>query len=301
MNLRFLRYFVTLAREGHHGRAAALCNVTQPTLSGAIKHLEAELGVPLVERGSQRFRRLTVEGEAVLGWAQRMLADQDAMEQHLAEMQHGLTGRLRLGVVPAAIAVTPLLVTPFCGRHPRVTVEVASMTSAEIQRGLDAFELEAGLTYLDNEPLRQVRSVPLYQERYALLTGQCDLFADRAQISWSEAAKAPLCLLSASMQNRRIIDGLIERAGAPPARPRLEATSMLALCAHVRQGPWASIVPSSVVMALGAGLRAIPLDGPDHAYTVGVVASDRDPPSPLTRVFLADAAATDLGPMLRPG
>ena len=220
------------------------------------------------------------------------------MEQSLAEMQQGLTGRLRLGVVPTAIAVTPLLVTPFCERHARVTVEVESMTSAEIQRGLDSFELDAGLTYLDNEALRHVRSVPLYQERYVLLTAEPELFPGRKQISWAEAALAPLCLLSASMQNRRILDRLIEQAGAPPARPRLEATSMLALCAHVRLGHWASIVPSSVTMALGGGLRAIPLESPAQPYTVGVVASDRDPPSPLTRAFLAEAAAADLEPIL---
>jgi len=188
------------------------------------------------------------------------------------------------------------LVTPFCERHTRVTVEVQSKTSAEIQRGLDAFELDAGLAYLDNEALRNVRAVPLYRERYVLLTAQPDLFAGRDHLSWQEAAQVPLCLLSASMQNRRIIDGLIARAGGPPARPRLEATSMLALCAHVRLGPWASIVPSSITLVLGGGLRAIPLEGPAEPYTVGVVASDRDPPAPLTRAFLAEAAAANLTP-----
>lgn len=294
MNLRFLRYFVTLAREGHHGRAAAICNVTQPTLSGAIKQLEAELGVQLIERGGQRFRRLTAEGQTVLAWAQRILADQDAMEQSLAEMQHGLTGRLRLGVVPAAMAAAPIVVTPFCERYPDVTVQLESMTSVEIQRALDGYELDAGFSYLDNEGLRNVRSVPLYRERYVLLTAQADLFAGRAHVSWQDAAQVALCLLSVSMQNRRIIDGFIERAGAPPVRPRLEATSMLALCAHVRFGPWSSIVPSSIVRVLGGGLRAIPLEAGAPAYTVGVVASDRDPPTPLTRAFLAVAAATDV-------
>ena len=74
MVIRQLAYLVALARERHFGRAAAACNVTQPTLSAGIRHLENELGVPLVER-SQRFQGLTAEGERVLTWAQRIIAD----------------------------------------------------------------------------------------------------------------------------------------------------------------------------------------------------------------------------------
>jgi DNA-binding transcriptional LysR family regulator len=170
MNIRHLRYFVTLAREGHHGRAATACNVTQPTLSEAIRQLERDLSVPLIDRNGQRFRGLTLEGERVLGWAQRILADQDALEQELAEMRGGLAGDLRFGVIPAAMPVTPLITSPFCRSHPLVTPRVLSHSSIEIQRGLDAGELDAGLTYLENEPLRNVRTHPLYRERYMLLT-----------------------------------------------------------------------------------------------------------------------------------
>lgn len=296
MNLRHLRYFVALAREGHHGRAALSCHVTQSTLTGAIKQLEADLGVPLIERGGQRFRSLTAEGRQVLAWAQRMLADQDSLEQDLAGMRRGLTGRLRLGVIPAAMAAAPLIVTPFCQRHPGVTVQVDSLTSVQIQRGLDEFELEAGLTYLDNEPLQKVRTLALYQERYVLLTAQASLLAGADRASWQQAAAVPLCLLSPSMQNRRIIDRCIREAGAPPAMPRMETTSMLAVLAHVRTGGWTSIVPHSVLAALGSGLRALALDQPATPVTIGVVASSRDPLSPMTRAFMAVAQDVDFRP-----
>lgn len=294
MNLRHLRYFVALAREGHHGRAALSCHVTQSTLTGAVKQLEAELGVPLVERGGQRFRALTAEGQNVLAWAQRMLADQDSLEQDLARMRGGLTGRLRLGVIPAAMAAAPLVVTPFCRLHPGVTVQVDSLTSTQIQRGLDGFELEAGLTYLDNEPLQNVRTHALYGERHVLLTAQPGFLAGRDRVSWREAAAVPLCLLSPSMQNRRIIDRCIRDAGAAPVAPRMETTSMLALLAHVRMGGWSSIVPHSVSSVVGDGLRALALDQPATAQTVGIVASSRDPLSPLTRAFLHAARDVDI-------
>src|SRR5689334_9188075 len=101
MNIRHLHYFVTLAHEGHFGRASLKCHVTQPTLSGAVTQLERELGVPLVDRKSQRFAGLTTEGKRVLGWAHRILADQKALEGEIGELRQGLSGELNLGIIPA--------------------------------------------------------------------------------------------------------------------------------------------------------------------------------------------------------
>ncbi|MFJ8958540.1 LysR family transcriptional regulator [Lentzea sp. NPDC102401] len=84
MLLRQLEYLVALARERHFGRAAEACHVSQPSLSAAISKLERELGVPIVSRG-RRFESLTPEGERVLLWAHRMLADRDALRQDLSQ------------------------------------------------------------------------------------------------------------------------------------------------------------------------------------------------------------------------
>ena len=170
MNIRHLRYFAALAREGNHARAAAVCNVTQPTLSEAVRQLERDLSVPLIDRSGQRFRGLTSEGTRVLAWAQRILADEDALEQELAEMRSGLAGDLRFGIIPAAMPVGPLVTNPFSQAHPLVTLKLLSRSSIEIQRGLDDGTLEAGLTYLENEPLQNVRTLAFYRERYMLLT-----------------------------------------------------------------------------------------------------------------------------------
>ena len=89
MITRHLQYLTALARERHFARAAAACNVSQPTLSAGIKHLEESLGVLLVERG-QRYVGLTPEGERALAMAQRVLADYDGLKQELSEMREGL-------------------------------------------------------------------------------------------------------------------------------------------------------------------------------------------------------------------
>jgi DNA-binding transcriptional LysR family regulator len=299
MNIRHLRYFAALARERHYGRAAAACNITQPTLSEAIRQLELDLDVPLVDRGGQRFRGLTPEGERVLGWAQRMLADEGALAQELAELKHGLGGTLRFGVIPAAMGVAPLLVAEFCRRHPLATVSILAKSSIEIQRGLDAFELEAGLTYLENEPLKNVRSRTVYRERYLFLTPAGGAFDTHETVGWDEIAEIPLCLLTPDMQNRRIIDRLFRNAGVAKPRVIVETNSVHALIAHVCLGPWSTVVPHSFLGVFRGhhpvGTRAIPLIAAGPAsQAVGVVVSDREPLPPLASAFLAATGAADV-------
>jgi len=289
--IRQLAYLVALARERHFGRAAAACNVTQPTLSAGIRHLEAELGVPLVER-SQRFQGLTAEGERVLTWAQRIIADSESMVQDLATARAGLAGRLRLGVIPTALPAVVLLTRPFAARHPAVQVIVQSMSSIEIQQGLDGFEIELGLTYLDNEPLSNVRAQPLYRERYVLLMPAAAPLAARARVAWSDAAALPLALLTPNMQNRRIVDAAFRRAGAE-IHAEIEANSLVSLVAHVQGGRWSSVLPQALIDVLGvpAGCRAAPLVEPEITHMIGLVIADREPASPVARAFMAGATA----------
>ena len=75
-----------------------------------------------------------------------------------------------VGAIPAALPMVALVTAPFIERYPASTVTVWSLSSIDIQRGLDDFTIDAGITYLDNEPLSHVRSVPLYREHYVLIT-----------------------------------------------------------------------------------------------------------------------------------
>jgi len=294
MILRHLEYLVALARERHFGRAAAACGVTQPTLSGALRELEAELGVLIVERG-RRYRGLTPEGERVVDWARRILADRDALKQEVGSARQGLSGRLVLGAIPTALAAVGLLSAAFQAEHPRVRIKVLSVSSIEIQRGLDTFDLDAGISYLDNEPLRRVRTLPLYDERYFLVTADRHLFRGRDSVSWSEAADVPLCLLTPDMQNRRILEAIFHEAKRAPV-PLVETNSILALYAEVRSGAMASVVTQAALYLLGMPrwLRALPLVSPVRQHSIGVVYPDRDPPQPVAAAFVACARTLDV-------
>src|SRR5581483_10799421 len=163
-----LEYLLALAREQHFGRAADSCGVTQPTLSAGLKQIEETLGVLLVNRGS-RFQGFTHEGERVLDWARRIVGDTHAMREEVNALRHGLVGRLRIAAIPNALATVAALTTPYRAKHPDVKFTLLSRTSAEILTLLENLEIDAGLTYLDNEPLGRVTTVPLYKESYCLL------------------------------------------------------------------------------------------------------------------------------------
>jgi len=284
-----LEYLMALARERHFGRAADACGVTQPTLSAGIKQLEAQLGVLLVQRGS-RFIGFTAEGERTLDWARRILADTRTLHEEMRALKSGLAGQLRIAAIPTALAMVSALTTPYRARHPEVRFTIFSMTSIQILTALENLEVDAGVTYLDNEPLGRVNTVPLYRERYCLLTSSSSPLGNRKEVSWAEVARVPLCLLTPDMQNRRIIEQLLRTAGGDP-KPMLESNSMIVLFAHVRSGQWASVMPEKLAETLGLTetIRAIPIIEPEAVHTIGLIVPLREPMTPLTAALVAEA------------
>jgi DNA-binding transcriptional LysR family regulator len=286
-----LEFFIALAKAQHFGHAAEDLGITQPTLSAAIKQLEDQLGVMLVKRGS-RFQGLTPEGEQVLAWARRIVGDARTMREEMRASRHGLSGRIRIAAVPTALAMVARLTTPFREKHPGVTFSVLSRTSIEVLSLLGNFDIDAGITYLDNEPLGRVTSVPLYSERYQLITAAGNILSDRKQVTWAEVAQLPLCLLTPDMQNRRIIDQHLAEAGTQ-VRPTLESNSMIVLFSHIRTGKWSSIMPLILAETFGFAepIRAIPIVEPDASHLVGLVAAKREPHTPLVSALLDEAMA----------
>jgi len=284
-----LDFILALAREKHFGRAAEACGVTQPTLSAGVKQLEQQMGVLLVNRGS-RFKGFTPEGERVLEWARRIVGDARSMRAEINSLRHGLSGRLRIAAIPTALAMMTNLTTPYRERHPNVQFTVLSRNSLDVLELLENLEIDAGITYVENEPLGRVNTVPLYRERYRLLTSADAPLGNRDTVTWAEVAQVPLCLLTPDMQNRRIIDRLLKSAGGD-SRPTLESDSMILLFTHVRTGRWASVMPARLAETLGLTdtLRAIPIVKPEAVQTIGLVVPAREPMTPLTAALVAEA------------
>jgi DNA-binding transcriptional LysR family regulator len=289
-----LEMFIALARERHFGRAAQACGVTQPSLSGAIRQLEDQLGVQLVFRGS-RFQGLTSEGQRVLDRALRIVGDVRDLRDEMRSVRSGLSGPLRIGVIPTALPMVADLTGPFSAKHPNVRVAVLSRTSAEILQGIESLELEAGITYLDNEPLGRVTQVPIYTEFYRFLCTPGSPLADRDKVNWSEVAAVPLCLLTSDMQNRRIVNQHLADAGAQ-AQAAVESNSTIALISHVLTGHWASVVPKRLAdMFVSQGrVVSIPIVEPEAEHLVGLIAARRDPQTPMLHALIDDAVRLGL-------
>ena len=289
-----LEMFIALAKERHFGRAAVACGVTQPSLSGAIRQLEDQLGVQLVFRGS-RFQGLTPEGQRVLDRALKIVGDMRDLKDEMRTVRSGLSGHLRIGVIPTALPMVADLTGPFTKRHPNVRVAILSRTSAEILTGIESLDLEAGITYLDNEPLGRVAQVPLYTEFYRLLCTPDSPLAARSRVSWAEVSTYPLCLLTSDMQNRRIVNQHLAEAGVQVS-PTIESNSTIALISHVLTGQWVSVVPKKLAdMVVADGrLLSLPIVEPEAEHTVGLIAAKRDPQTPVLRALIEDAVRLGL-------
>lgn len=284
-----LEMFIALANEAHFGRAAISIGITQPSLSAGIRQLEEQLGVQLVFRGS-RYGGLTPEGQAALVWARRIVGDARQLREEMREKQHGLSGRLRIAAIPTALTWAARLCHRFNARHPNVRFSILSRTSAETLSMLDNLDVDAGISYLDNEPLGRVSTEPLYAERYMLVAAQGSRFAGRASVDWAELAQERLCLLTPDMQNRRIINSNFAAVDVTPDAG-IESNSTVVLIATVEQGGWVTVLPEDAARfhAAGKPLETIPLSGGQRTHTVGLVAPLRTPHTPVLERLLREA------------
>ncbi|SFE71142.1 LysR family transcriptional regulator [Roseivivax sediminis] len=284
-----LEMFIAVATEAHFGRAAELLGISQPTLSSGIKQLEDQLGVQLIVRGS-RYGGLTAEGEVALQRARQIVGDARMLRDEMRFSRNEISGELRLAVIPTALNCAADLAARFSDLHPHVHATVLSRNSTEILRMIDNLEVDAGLSYLDNEPLGRATTAPLYRESYALLCSPEGAFAQRQAVSWSDLDGAPLALLTGDMQNRRIMNRNLADVGARPVIA-LESNSLIVLAATSARHGCMTILPDDVarVLAAGNGLAVVPIEGGRPGHTVGLVVRRSEPHTPMIRALLTEA------------
>jgi DNA-binding transcriptional LysR family regulator len=292
---RQLEYFVAVARERHFARAAEACYVSQPALSASIAKLERELNVTLINRG-HNYEGLTPEGERLVVWAKRILAEQEAFKAEVAAVQSGVNGTLRLGTEPTASTTQARPVAAFCAARPLAKVHVACrLSTTELSRQLREFELDAAIAHFAAEDQAGLQVVPLYQERYIVLASADQLPPKSYTMTWADAAQLPLALLTPDMRIRQIIDKAFAESGVV-VTPQVESDSVASLYAHVGVGSWATIVPHTWLRAMPVvgQARAVRLVAPDTTAPVSVATHAATPGSVVTRAFVAAAQGLKL-------
>ena len=290
MLFRQLEYFVAVARERHFARAADACYVSQPALSASIAKLERELNVTLINRG-HNYEGLTPEGERLVVWAKRILAEQEAFKAEVPAVQSGITGTLRLGTEPTASTTQALPVAAFCAAHPLAKVQIDSrLSTMELSRRLREYELDAAIAHFSAEDQAGLQVVPLYEERFIVLASGDQLPPKGHSMTWADAAQLPLALLTPDMRIRQVIDKAFAECGAV-VTPQVETDSVASLYAQVGVGAWASIVPHTWLRALPVvgQARAVRLVEPDTRAQVSVATHAVTPGSVVARAFVTAA------------
>jgi len=278
--LASMRYLVALSEHKHFGRAAQACHITQPALSNALRALETEFGVVIVKR-ARVYVGLTHEGERVLATAQRMLRDNEVLLQELRSDVDNPHGRLRMAAVPTAIPILSRFAAMLNQRHPGILPAVLSMSSQELETGLESLSIDLALGYTErmHMPGIKLKAWPQSIEHYFLLrraeTPSEDELRIGQPITWAEAGKLPLCLLTTDMHNRAIMDQSLREAGVPVS-PAIETNSVLTLTLAVSAGTVSSVLPGAMVAAVRTHreLEALPLVAPEVRTPIGFMTQD---------------------------
>lgn len=284
-DIRDLQMLLALAQRRHFTQAAADCGISQPAFSARIRHLEEDLGVPIVRRGN-KFLGFTRDGERVIRWASKILTDAEGLRQDMQVSRGALRGTLVLGVVPTALPYAAEISTLLRQTHPGLAIQIASQTSAQIVRALGEYSVDAGIVYRAYMENTALRFEPIYEERYVLLVSAELAPRKRGKATWEEASRLPLCLLSKDMHFRQIVEEAFQAAGVTP-EPVMETNAFTAVLAQVGMGSAATVAPRRLVDSLLLPKQTVSLDlvKPEVVQQIGIAVLDHDLTLPAISVL----------------
>lgn len=275
MNLRDLKYVLSVAETRHFGRAAKRCCVSQPTLSGQVKKLEEELGVTLFER-TKRSVEVTPVGEAILVCIRNIMEQAAAIEQLARSRQDPLSGALRIGAIPTLSPyLMPLILAPLRDRYPQMRLVLSEELTGVLLGRLARHEIDAALlaTPADGHDLD---SVELFEEPFWLAHPLDHALYDKDDITLDDIDKSELLLLSEGhcladqiMDICRMRDRMEQGEGAD-----LHAASLETLLQLVGAGFGLTLVPALAVRGswmTDGGIIARQLDQDDAGRRVRLV------------------------------
>ncbi|MHC2301671.1 LysR substrate-binding domain-containing protein [Rhizobium mongolense] len=249
VTLKQLRYFEALARQGHFGRAADVCAISQPALSMQIKELEETLGTELFERGARQVR-LTSFGEAFALRVRDILRSVDELADLARASQDRLVGRLRIGVIPT---VAPYLLPAIIGNLTRINdgleIHVRETLTSKLVHELAEGRLDTAIVALPvSEP--SLTEVALFSENFVLVRPSED---EGKPVPNREALREMRLLLLEEGHCFR--DQALSFCNIHSALPRelLDGSSLSTLVQMVSAGIGVTLIPE---MAVGVETRS---------------------------------------------
>lgn len=266
MDLRQLRFFVTLADTLNFHRAAARLNISQPPLSVAIRKLEDELETRLFERTS-RGVTLTPAGVAALPPAREALAQAALVHEAARLGSRGQTGRLSMGFVGSAIAeLLPRIIPPFREAYPLADLDLAEMTSADIADALEARDLDVGLVRLPILRRHRLDITTIEEDTLVLAHRIDDDLHMQAPVPLEALANRPFVIHSAVSILHSVTLLACGNAGFAP-RIAQEAVQVQTILSLVQSGLGVALVPARMARFAPRAVRLTPLADPIRIST----------------------------------
>jgi DNA-binding transcriptional LysR family regulator len=289
LELRQLRYFVTVAEELHFGRAAARLHMTQPPLSQAIAALEELLGAPLFVR-NRRTVELAPAGSALLPEARRMLLEADALPALARRAAAGEAGRLSLAFVTSCdYSVLPPFLRRYSERYPGVHLNLLEATSDVQAEELLRGRIDAGLLIppLPGKAEGELDYMKVLEEPLILCApADLDLPPAKNPVRLQDLPRLPLIIFPREI-SPALHDAILScfrAAGVTPVIGQL-AIQMQTIVSLVSSGMGLALVPQSVSNLMRPGVEYRALADPTPLVETGI-AWRRDNPSPVLQGFL---------------
>lgn len=272
-------YLLALVREGHFGRAAKSCNVSQPTLSAGIKQLEQDLGVEIVRHG-RRYDGLTLEGETVLAWAKKIASNCEGLERDLSALKRGLEGQFRLGLLSGTSVVAPILSLALAERMPLLEQSICTTQLSSLTRALLAHEMDMALVYLEDVSGEDFDTHLLYREQIVVFQATRDPLPP--QVSWDHVANLHLCILDCALS--KAAQSKLGHCAAKTIR----TNNIDVLVAHIATGRYATALPQSLATYFTRmpDIRAVEVTGESADAAVGLATLRNGPKSPASTALL---------------
>lgn len=194
MEIRVLRYFLTVVREESITKAAEVLHITQPTLSRQLSQMEEEVGVKLFHRGARRIE-LTNEGILLRRRAEEILQLVDKTEKELIEQEEQVEGKISIGCGEiAAVQVLPKLIKTFHEKYPRVTFDIFTATADLVKEQMDKGILDIGLL-LEPVDMEKYDFIRLdVKDKWVVLMRPDSPLAEKEFVTAKDLSELPLIL-----------------------------------------------------------------------------------------------------------
>lgn len=194
MEIRVLRYFLTVVREESITKAAEVLHITQPTLSRQLSQLEDDIGVKLFHRGTRKIT-LTNEGMLLRRRAEEILQLVDNTEKELVEQEEQIEGKITIGCGElASVQVLSELIDDFSRKHPGVSYDIFTATADLVKEQMDKGLIDIGLL-LEPVDIEKYEFIRLdRKEKWVVLMRPDDELATKESVSAKDLSKLPVIL-----------------------------------------------------------------------------------------------------------